>query len=99
MRAKCPRPSGTALAGTRPTIRARHRRVELHRGGLGQRHRLPRLRRLDHAEHEVLDVESRDLHLGELQLDELVVADRSPELLAFLRVLDALLETPFDDAE
>ena len=94
----CSRCRRTA-APPRARPRSRRRRVELHRRGLRQVHRLARLRRLQHAEHEVLDVEPRDLHLRELQLDELELADRLAELHPFLRVLHRELEAPLDDAE
>src|SRR5690606_11399302 len=73
--------------------------VELHGGGLGQREAPAGRRRLDHAEHEVLDVQPGDLHAGELLLDELELADGLAELHPLLGVGDAQVEALGDDAE
>jgi hypothetical protein len=44
---------------------------------------------LELSKDEVLHVHARDLHLGELELDELKLADRSSELHACEDVLGA----------
>src|SRR5699024_6987076 len=44
---------------------------------------------LDGAEHHVLHVDARDLHFGELELDQLEAADRVAPQGAVLRIVDA----------
>src|SRR6266481_6003862 len=75
------------------------RGVELARRRLGELHRLAGGGHLDQAEDEVLQVHPRDLHLGELQLDELELADRAAELHAGARVVDRARAALLDDAE
>src|SRR5689334_18108266 len=87
------------LHGLERDLDRRLRRVELARRRLGEGHRLPRGGHLDLPEHDVLEVHARDLHLRELQLDQLEFADRAPELDARPRVLEALREALLDDPE
>src|SRR5689334_673398 len=75
------------------------RRVELARRGLGEVHLPSGRRHLDLAEDEVLQVHACDLHLRELQLDELELADRTAELHAGAGVVERALAALLDDAE
>src|SRR5437773_1878675 len=74
-------------------------RVELARRGFGEAQRLFRRRHLDLPEDDVLEVHARHLHLGELQLDHLELADRPAEGDARARIVDAEREALLDDAE
>ena len=73
--------------------------VQLAGRRLREAHGLARTRQLDDAEHQVLDVHSRDLHLGELELDQLELTDGTPELHPGLGVLHRLVEALLNDSE
>jgi hypothetical protein len=75
------------------------RRIQLAGRGLGEAHRLASFTHLDLAEDEVLEVHAGDLHLRELQLDQLELPDRLAELDARAGVVETQCEALLDDAE